>query len=77
MTLVNLQYQLIAHTVVECPPLANPSNGNISVTEGVYQDTVTYACNDGFRLIGDPMRTCQSDGEWSGSPPTCQRKYIQ
>ena len=75
MTLVNLQYQFIAHTAVVCPLLENPSNGNVSMTGGVYQDTVTYTCNNGFQLSGDPTRTCGSDGQWSGSAPTCDRKY--
>ena len=30
-----------------------------------------YFCDDGFTLEGNAEVTCQSNGEWSGSPPTC------
>ena len=42
---------------------------------GVYQETVTYACETGFNLVGMSERVCQSNGTWSGSAPTCQSKY--
>ena len=32
-----------------------------------------YTCMDGFKLIGNTSRTCQSDGLWSGSGATCYR----
>ena len=44
------------------------------MTGGVFGDTVTYTCDAGFDLSGDVMRTCESDGQWSGSAPTCDRK---
>ena len=44
------------------------------MTDGVTGDTVTYTCDAGFELNGDAMRTCQSDGTWTGSAPTCDRK---
>ena len=50
-------------------------DGAVSMTEGVFGDTVTYTCDRGFQLSGDSMRTCQSDGIWTGSAPTCDRKY--
>ena len=36
---------------------------------------VTYTCNPGYRMTsGSSSRTCQLDGQWSGSHPTCTRK---
>ncbi|XP_064386051.1 sushi, von Willebrand factor type A, EGF and pentraxin domain-containing protein 1-like [Halichondria panicea] len=32
----------------------------------------TYTCNIGYALTGDTIRSCWSDGVWSGSAPTCQ-----
>ena len=37
----------------------------------VFGDIVDYFCDDGFVLEGNTEVTCQSNGEWSGSPPTC------
>ena len=38
---------------------------------------VTYSCVQGLALIGDVTRTCLSNGEWSGSVPTCTGKPMQ
>ena len=32
-------------------------------------DTATFACNDGYELVGAPVLTCQDDGTWDNSPP--------
>lgn len=35
---------------------------------------IIYTCIDGYTLIGDAMRTCQLNGTWNGTTPTCDRK---
>uniref|UniRef100_A0A3P8S3J5 Sushi, von Willebrand factor type A, EGF and pentraxin domain-containing protein 1 n=1 Tax=Amphiprion percula TaxID=161767 RepID=A0A3P8S3J5_AMPPE len=46
------------------PPLRN---GYIQ-----FNSKVTYACNAGYRLIGQPERSCQANRQWSNhDPPTC------
>ena len=30
-----------------------------------------YTCNDGYRLNGAEIQTCQTDRTWSESPPSC------
>ncbi|XP_050406402.1 protein lev-9 isoform X1 [Patella vulgata] len=32
-----------------------------------------YSCYPGFHLVGRIERTCQSDGQWDGSPPSCEK----
>nr|CAG4648642.1 EOG090X05QS [Polyphemus pediculus] len=34
-------------------------------------DTIEYTCEAGYHLIGDNLRTCLADGQWSGSDPAC------
>ena len=46
-------------------------NGDKDNTGNMEGDTVTYSCNSGFKLSGDSLRTCQSNGEWSGTQPKC------
>ena len=46
----------------------------MDLTGTIVDSTATYSCNDGFTLEGQSTRTCQDDGEWSGSAPTCERK---
>ena len=36
--------------------------------------TVTFSCDTDFNLNGDEVLTCQVDGSWSGSVPTCESK---
>ena len=60
---------------VQCPALSDPENGAVSTTGTGVGDTATYTCNSGYELSGSDTRTCQSNGEWSGSAPTCEGKY--
>ena len=60
-------------TVVDCNALTDPANGQVSTTGGTtFGQTATYSCNTGYNLVGDSTRSCQANGDWSGSDPTCQ-----
>ena len=66
---------IVSYTVaVDCGNLANPTNGEVDLTGTIVDSTATYSCDDGFTLQGQSTRTCQDDGQWSGSAPTCERK---
>ena len=39
-------------------------------------EVVTFSCNTGFELQGNPSRQCNSDGNWSGTVPTCLGKCV-
>ncbi len=64
-----------------CPDLTVPANGMISYNMGTasprpVNTVATYTCDTGYTLTGGiTTRTCESDGVWSGSTPTCQRKW--
>ena len=62
--------------VVPCPNLENPPNGTVSLpVEPVFEDQATYTCNDGLVPVsGDTTRTCEANGQWSGSEPMCGKK---
>lgn len=58
-----------------CPTLAAPTNGSVDRTTGVAGDIATYACEMGYVLTGNggsSIRTCQLDGTWTGSEPSCE-----
>jgi len=69
--------------LVTCLSLADPSNGAITCSVGddgvlSYEDTCTTICDTGYEIqTGDAMRTCQSDGTWSGADSQCSRGSIQ
>ena len=57
---------------VDCGSLSNPDNGMVSVTMTTLGSAATYSCNNGYSLIGPAMRTCQANGSWSDTDPTCE-----
>ena len=54
----------------------NPANGEVDLNGTTPDSVATYSCDVGFRLNGTSTRTCQMSAQWSGSAPTCDRKYI-
>ena len=34
----------------------------------------TYFCDAGFELVGNSIRICEEDGNWSGEAPICAGK---
>ena len=47
------------------------SSGRVGV--GYEGDTCNFTCNTGYELTGSDTRTCQSNGNWSGSDDVCRR----
>lgn len=56
---------------VTCSGATAPANGTVSAASATYQGTITYGCNAGYALSGGATRTCQGDGMFSGTAPTC------
>jgi CUB/sushi domain-containing protein len=54
-----------------CPALSDIPNGSVMVNGFGAGDTAVYSCDEGYELVGEPTRVCQSDSTWSGEPPTC------
>ncbi len=52
--------------------LSAPVNGSVDAPDNVIGATATYSCSAGFFLVGSATRTCQTNGQWSGSTPTCE-----
>ncbi len=57
--------------VVNCTLLETPSNGELDEDGVSFGSEVTYSCDIGYVLSGDTSRTCQPDGNWTGSDPMC------
>ena len=59
-----------------CPTLLTPAASaelhmQMNVTTLRIGGTATFACDHGYKLIGDPDLECLSSGSWSGWPPSC------
>ena len=78
--LSSLLYILIytyIHALV-CLMLDNPADGNINCSLGddkipTHEDTCSFTCDTGYELTGNDIRTCESDGNWSGTEINCTK----
>ena len=57
-----------------CNRLENPAFGSVRFTGTTIGSRANYSCNSGYALVGDRVRVCRQDGEWSGEAPTCTRR---
>ena len=63
-------------SVVDCGDLSVGSSvlGGLTVSfpSTIYNSTATYRCtHEGYQLVCTPIRTCQTNGSWSGQEPCC------
>ncbi|XP_064486820.1 sushi, von Willebrand factor type A, EGF and pentraxin domain-containing protein 1-like [Ornithodoros turicata] len=68
-------------TVVEghkCGFPGRPAYGRVSLIRESYSEstTVTYSCDNGYNLLGQATRTCQSNGSWTGKLPVCDISLV-
>ena len=66
---------------IRCDNLSTLTNGMMSCSsgrEGVgYEgDNCSFTCNTGYELTGSDTRTCQSNGNWSGTEVACLRGKV-
>jgi len=61
--------------VVDCGTLEDPDNGRVEFSNTTFESTANYTCNLGYSLNGNSTRTCETNGEWSGDSPSCERKW--
>ena len=60
-----------------CETLTNPSSGTVTLSTNGGTSTATYTCASGYTLQGDATRTCQLDGTWDNSQPSCSKERLQ
>ena len=65
---------VLSFVVVNCGDPGTPANGVRYGDLFTYKNTILLECDPQYKLAGDLTRTCQADGSWTGSQPTCQGK---
>ena len=61
---------------VSCGQPDSPSNGRVDTSAGTFfGDVARYSCDTGYTVSGPAERTCQADGRWNGSVPTCGSEF--
>jgi len=50
----------------------------VDTSDGTFfEDVCRYSCNAGYMLVGPANRTCQADGQWSGSERICESETLK
>ncbi|XP_017849130.1 uncharacterized protein LOC108604254 isoform X1 [Drosophila busckii] len=57
----------------ECPELAQPSLGQVTVAGRHFGARASYSCPHGYHVVGLQSRLCQADGNWAGAEPACKQ----
>ena len=67
---------LICPAVVGCCILVDPLSGQVELTNITFGSTANYTCNQRYILSnGNSTRTCEANGYWSGSLPSCECEW--
>ncbi|XP_071948695.1 CUB and sushi domain-containing protein 1-like [Antedon mediterranea] len=56
---------------INCPVLNAPVNGLVTGDKYYRTQSLTFSCNEGYRLRGSRRRVCTGSGEWSGRDVSC------
>ena len=59
---------------IQCEVPANPENGRAVYASVSYNSLISYECTYGYMLIGDSVRRCERNKEWTGTQPHCKGK---
>lgn len=46
-------------------------SSNMGASSYKIASLVKYRCERGYKVVGDPLSTCEDTGQWSGDVPTC------
>lgn len=57
--------------------LIKTADSAISVATYKIGSLVKYRCERGYKIVGDPLSTCEDSGHWSGTIPECVCKCQQ
>ena len=63
--------------VVSCDQPGIPTDGRVDTSAGTsFGNVARYSCDAGYTLNGAAERTCQNDGQWDGTEPTCKGETL-
>lgn len=74
-TLVNWLFDHFWYfSAIGCSKPSGIANGKLLSSGDLFYEynVITYQCDFGFVMIGESQRTCQGNGQWSGSEPQCE-----
>lgn len=54
-----------------------PENSNTGATSYKIGALAKYRCERGYKVVGEPLSTCEENGKWSGEVPRCVCKKLE
>lgn len=60
--------RMYGRTLIRTGTLENSNTGATSYKIGAL---VKYRCERGYKVVGEPLSTCEDNGRWSGDVPQC------
>ena len=61
--------------VLTCPDIEKPAHGFKYTGSNFDHREAKFGCHTGYVISGQKTLTCQSNGLWNGSVPSCTGKY--
>lgn len=52
-------------------------NSNTGATSYKIGALAKYRCERGYKVVGEPLSTCEENGRWSGEVPQCVCKRLK
>ena len=70
--LLSSTFPICFFSAIQCELPRNPGNGRAVYASVSYNSLISYECNYGYMLIGDSVRRCEKDKQWTGAEPHCK-----
>ena len=64
-------------SVSDCGDPGAPIDGNTIGNSFIFGSIINHTCDLGFVINGSNQRECLGNGSWSGSLPTCKRRFTK
>lgn len=61
--------------VITCEDPEVPTGSYVVGYDLNVHSVIEYHCEPGYLMHGEPRRTCENDGDWTGEVPHCECEY--
>lgn len=66
--------RMYGRTLIRTGTVENSNTGATSYKIGAL---AKYRCERGYKVVGEPLSTCEENGKWSGEVPQCVCKPLR
>ena len=69
---------MCTYSVIRCEEELTITDGTVTFSNLNFNGSeASFTCNEGYKLMGELMATCQENGEWSTNAPHCIGTYVR